>query len=60
MSKPEENGWTKEMRDINYSFRIHERMLLMIARLEIIPFEYAQILQRDFEQNYWNNIRDGE
>jgi hypothetical protein len=60
IDKFEQEGWTSEMKDIHVSFIRHQYLLLTIARLEVIPFGLANILQRDFEQNTWAKIRDGE
>ena len=53
-------GWTSEMRSIEDSFLLHRKLLITLMKLNIAPNPGYMILQRDFEQNTWARIRDGE
>ena len=53
-------GWTSEMNHIGDSFLLHRQLLIFLMKLELVPNPGYMILQRDFEQNTWANIRDGE
>lgn len=54
-------GWTSEMHDIAESFLRHRLLLCTLLKLrDIVPNPGYMILQRDFEQNIWNKLRDGE
>jgi hypothetical protein len=53
-------GYTSEMRDIAESFLIHRLMLIFLLKLKLVPNPGYMILQRDFEQNTWAKLRDGE
>lgn len=54
------DGWTIEMNNIHDTFHWHNKMLLILMKLEFIDGREFGILQRDFEQNTWAKIRDGE
>ena len=62
MQNNESVGWTEDMRDIAESFLRHQHLLNTLLRLgDIVPNPGYMILQRDFEQKTWDNIRfDGE
>ena len=53
-------GWSSEMRDIGDSFMLHRKLLIFLMHLDLVPNPGYMILQRDFEQNTWAKIRDGE
>lgn len=53
-------GWTSEMKSINETFKRHKLLLLLLAKLNVMPTRYASILCKDFERNIWAKIRDGE
>ena len=53
-------GYTNAIEDIHNNFKIHGKLLLLLWKLDVIPKEWYYILQKDFEQNTWTKIRDGE
>ena len=53
-------GWSHDMRNIADSFQIHRMLLHTLIRMNLLNTREAGIMQRDFEQNYWNKLRDGE
>ena len=60
MNESVTEGWSEEARDISLSFLRHRKLLLLLMKLKIAPNPGYMILQRDFEQNTWAKIRDGE
>ena len=54
------DGWSKEMRDILGSFRVHRDLLLFMKHLGLINSFTLGCCQRDFEQHLWSKIRDGD
>ena len=54
------NGWSSEMLGMSDSFNRHARLLLFLVQLRLIDARTADIITRDFQQNTWSKIRDGE
>lgn len=48
------------MRDIHDMFQVHGRLLLLLYKLEVISGPQCSLTIRDFQQNTWAQIRDGE
>ena len=54
-------GWSKNARSVHKSFASHRRLLHFLLKLDVITtYREYHILQKDFEQKTWANIRDGE
>lgn len=60
MATTHTSGWTSEMKDIGDSFLLHRQLLIFLMKLDLVPNPGYMILQRDFEQNTWAKIRDGD
>lgn len=53
-------GWTENMKDIHYTFCRHNYLLLFLIKLNLLDYFTAGVIQKDFEQNIWAKIRDGD
>lgn len=60
MVNKELQGWTANMRSIHYTFYLHNHLLLLFTKLDLMGGLTAGIMQRNFEQNLWSKIRDGD
>ena len=56
----DEFGFASVMKDINETFKSHERLLLVLMKLKIIGADLAGVIQRNFEQDTWSKVKNGD
>ena len=56
----EESGWSHSAISIHHTFMLHNRLLLLLHKLELLTYFETCYLQSDYEQHIWAKIRDGD